>query len=100
TPGGPRPADHLAADDADRRALGKGAETGRHAGGGRNVHAAADHRLDRFRAGLHVEDFEVETVLLENAAALPELGDACVPGAALRDRNLQRVLRSGAAVRA
>ena len=87
-------ADHLAADDADRRALGEGADGGRHAGGGRDVHAAADHRLDRFRAGLDVEDFEVEPVLLEDAAALAELGDAGIPGAALGDRDLQSGLQS------
>src|SRR5262249_16464720 len=74
-------------------ALGKGADRGRHAGGGRDIHAAADHRLDRFRAGLDVEDFEIEPVLLENAAALAELGDARVPGAALRARDLPALFR-------
>src|SRR5262249_25971369 len=63
-------------------------------------HAAADHRLDRFRAGLDVEDFEIEPVLLENAAALAEFGDAGVPRAALRDRDFQVLLRPGDAVRA
>ena len=46
---------------------------------------------------LDVEDFEIEPVLLEDAAALAELGDAGVPGAALRNRNLQRLLRPGVA---
>jgi len=52
-------------------------------------------RLDRFGAGLDVKDLEIEPVLLENAAALAELGNAGVPGAALRDCDLQCLLRAG-----
>src|SRR5262249_40881019 len=52
------------------------------------------------RAGLDVKDLEVEPVLLENAGALAELGDAGVPGAALRDRDFQGLLRPGDAARA
>ena len=48
--------------------------------------------LDRFRAGLGEQDFELEAVLLENAAALAELGDAGVPRATLRDRHLEHIL--------
>jgi hypothetical protein len=92
--------DHLAADDADRRALGKGADGGRDAGRSRDIHAAADHRLDRFRAGLDVENLEIEPMLLEDAAALAELGDAGVPGTTLRDGDPQRVFRPGALARA
>jgi hypothetical protein len=40
---------------------------------------------------------EREPVPLEDAGALPELGDAGVPGAALRHRDFQHVLRGGAA---
>src|SRR5216684_2763547 len=40
------------------------------------------------------------SMLLEDATALAELGDAGVPGAALRDCDLQRLLRPGAAARA
>jgi hypothetical protein len=65
-----------------------------------DIHAAADHRLDRFRAGLDVEDFKIEPVLLEDAAALAEFGDTGVPSAALRDRNFQRFLRPAIAARA
>ena len=36
-------------------------------------------------------------MLLEDAAALTELGDARVPGAALRDRDLELILRDGEA---
>src|ERR1700730_11158849 len=41
------PADHLAADDANGRALCERADCGRHARGGRNVDAAPNERLDR-----------------------------------------------------
>ena len=80
--------------------FGKGADGGRDAGGGRDIHAAADHRLDRFRTGLDVEDLEIEAVLLEDAAALAELGDAGIPSATLRNRHPQRLLRPGASGRA
>ena len=39
-------------------------------------------------------------MLLEDAAALAEFGDAGVPGAVLRDGDLERVLGGGAADRA
>src|SRR5712672_2969524 len=74
-----RRADDLAADDADRRAFREGAEGGRHAGGGRDVDAARDQCLDRFRPGRGIEDFKLQPVLLEDAAAQPELGNAGVP---------------------
>src|SRR5437867_12571909 len=93
-------ADHFAADDADRRAFRERADGSRDAGRSRDIHAAADHRLDRFRARLDIEDFEIETVLLEDAAALTELGDAGIPGATLRDRYLKSLLRPCACDRA
>jgi len=66
-------ADDLTADDANRGALREGTDRGRYAGGGCDVDRAADQRLDRFRSGLGVEDFQVEPMLLEDAAALAEL---------------------------
>src|SRR5262245_26461340 len=39
-----------------------------------------------------------QAVLLENTAALAELSEAGVPRPALRDRDLQRILRPGGAV--
>jgi hypothetical protein len=56
-----------------RRSFGEGADRGRDAGGGGDIDAAADQRLDGFRPGLDVEDLEIEPVLLENASALAEL---------------------------
>ena len=60
--------------------------------GDRNIDAAGDHRLDRFRACRRIEDIEIEAVLLENAAALAEFGNAGIPGAFLRDGHLERVV--------
>ena len=44
-----------------------------------------------------VENIEIEAVLLENAGALAEFGDAGVPGALLRDGDLERVVGGGKA---
>src|SRR5262245_19296196 len=51
----------------------------------------------RFGPCLGGEDFQVEPVLLEDAAATAKLGDAGVPGAPLRHRHLEGVLRGGGA---
>ena len=47
--------------------------------------------LDRFRAGGGIENIEIKPVLLEDAAALAEFGKAGIPGALLRDGDLERV---------
>src|SRR5215471_3002038 len=86
-------ADDLAADDADRRALGERAECGRDARSGREVDAAGDQCLDRFGPGRRVENLELQPMLLEDASAQPELGNAGVPRPALRHRELEHVLR-------
>ena len=83
---------HFARKNADRRAFGKGADGGRNAGRGGDIDAAADEGLDRFRSGGGIEDIEIESVLLENAAALAELGKAGVPGAFLRNGDFERVV--------
>ena len=75
------------------RALGKRADGGGHARCGGDIDAAADQGLDRFRAGLREQDFELEAVLLENAAALTEFGDSGVPRATLRDRDFENIFR-------
>lgn len=86
-------ADDLTADDTDRRTLGERAEGSGHAGGGRDVHTAGDQRLDRFGPGRRIKDLQLEPVLGKDAAALSELGNAGVPGAALRHRHLEHILR-------
>src|SRR5262245_50778798 len=63
-------ADHLAANDTDRRAFGERAKRSRHPDADGAIHATGDHRLDRFRAALGVEELEREAVLLEDAATL------------------------------
>ena len=73
--------------------LREGADRRRYARRRGDVHAAADQRLDRFRPGLGIENFQLEPVLLEDAAALAEFGHACIPGTALRDHYLKHVLR-------
>jgi hypothetical protein len=60
-----------------------------------DIHAAADHRLLRFRATLGVEDIEREPVPFEDAGLLPELRNPRVPGAALRHRDLEQLLGRG-----
>ena len=83
---------HLGADDAQRRALRIGAEHAEHAGGRAELDAAGDHRLLGLAAALGIEDVEHDAVLLEDAAALAELGDRGIPQPALADRDAQRVV--------
>ena len=63
-----------------------------------DIDAAGENDLDGLAASLGVEQFEGETVLLEDAGILAELGHALLPAAALPDRDLERILRARSAV--
>src|SRR5437773_2063658 len=58
-----------------------------------DIHAAGDDRLLRFPAALCPQHLKVETVLLEDAAALTHLGDRRVPIASLPGGDFELVLR-------
>ena len=88
-PIGVRRADHLRADDAQRRAARIGADRRLDAAAAGQIHAARDHRLVRLRSPLRVEHLDVETAGLEDASAHAELGDGGVPLSALRHRHFQ-----------
>jgi hypothetical protein len=79
--------DHFPTDHADRRAFTEGAEHAADPDPHGDIHAAPDHGLLRFRAAFGIKDIEGKPVPLEDAAALAELRNASVPGAALRHRD-------------
>ena len=82
----------LGADDAQRRALGIGAEHAHCAGRGPQFDAAGDHRLLGLAAALGVQNIQHDAMLLEDAAALAEFRHRGIPQAALTDRDPQRVV--------
>src|SRR5262249_8345401 len=88
-------ASDLRADDAHGCAFGEGAEHAHDADADADVDAAGDHGLLRLAGALGIEQLEREAVLLEDAPAIPDLGDASVPQPALPDREPQRLLRPG-----
>src|SRR5919197_5186719 len=83
----------LSTDNSDRSALGKGAHRAHRADCSPDVDRARNHRLLGFAAARGVQDFEKETMLLEDSRALAELSDGRVPIAPLAGGNLERVLR-------
>src|SRR5262245_38792577 len=62
------------------------------AGSDAKVDAAGNHRLQGLTATIGVEDIEVEPVLLENARALADVGQAAVPVVGGADGELQHVV--------
>jgi len=80
-------ADHLAADQAKRRALGVSADRARYADAGCEVQAAANHRLLGLGAARGEQDLKLQAVSLEDAGALAEFGDARIPQATLWNRD-------------
>src|SRR5712692_2347909 len=68
-----RGAGGLGADDAHRRALGKGRHGALGADREAHIGAAGDHRLQRFARARRVDDVELDAVLLEDARLLAEI---------------------------
>ena len=87
----------LGADDPHRRTLGIGAQRPHHPDRDPDVGAAREHRLLGLAAALGIEQLQLEAVLTKYPAALPNLGDRGRPVAVLPDRELEPVLRTGAA---
>jgi hypothetical protein len=94
-PVGVRRADHGAADDPHRRALGKTADGGFDAAAAGDIHAARNHGLMGLRTALGVQDLDREATLGENAGALAEFGDRRIPLPPLRDRDPEGIGGSG-----
>jgi hypothetical protein len=86
------PARERRADDAQRRALGIGAEHAEKSGGDADLHAVGDHRLLGLAAALRVDDVEREPVLLEDAGVLTEIGDKGLADAARAHRDLEGIV--------
>src|SRR5262249_39177369 len=82
-----------AADDADRRALGKHSDGAKKARGHADLGAVRDHRLLGLAAAVGIEDVEREVVLAKQAGIVADLGDKGLANAAAADRDLQPVLR-------
>src|SRR5262249_47974118 len=78
-------------DQADRGAFGEGAHRTHGAGCDADVHAARYHCLLGFAAALRVKKLETQSVPLENAGALADLGERGGPIASLPDRQFQTV---------
>jgi hypothetical protein len=85
-------ADHRAADHADRRALGVGAERAQRADRDADVDRAGDHRGQRLAAALGVEHLELEAALLEEALLLADLGHLVVESPAGANGDFQCVV--------
>src|SRR5262249_13989874 len=62
------------------------------AGPDADVDAAGDDRLHRLAAAVGIENLEIEPVLLEDAGALADVGNAAVPVVGRTDRELERVV--------
>ncbi len=85
----------LGTDDAHRRALGIGRHRALRADGEAEIGGAGDHRLQRLARARGVDDLERDTVLLEDAGLLAEIGHRGVPVAALADRDLEEIIGCG-----
>src|SRR6185503_1222373 len=86
-------------DDTDGRALGISAERAQKSRGHADLRAVGDDHLLRLAAALGVEDIEGESVLLEDAGILSELGDEGLADAARAHRDLEVILRGRSAPR-
>ena len=81
------------ADDPHRCALRERGQHAHDAGGHADVDAAGDHRLLRLAGALRPQNLEHESVLLEDARPLSDLGNRRVPVAPLPGGELEGVLR-------
>src|SRR5262249_99985 len=86
---------HLGRKDAKRCALAVSAEHSRDAARHREIDRTADDAPYHLGTGTGEEKVQIEPVLLEDTGLLTDLADRGVPGAALRDGKLERVLAGG-----